>query len=97
MATQRPPAGAPPGGSSPSGGGPAQQPGQREVELLKVVVTRDGKHVNAQWALHPQMKLDLKPEEWQELSEVMQQVTKIVGASFTRVLDAAEPDKPGTA
>lgn len=69
----------------------------REVELLRVVVSRDEKKVAAQWALHPQLKQDLLPAEWEEVSKLMGDVTNLVGRRFARVLSEAEPDPPGTA
>ena len=96
MATQTPPSGWPPGGK-PDQPGPAAQPPGRDTELLKVVVSRAGQQVNAQWAIHPQIKHDLKPEEWKEISDLMTKVTGIVGTRFSQVLAEAEPDKPGTA
>jgi hypothetical protein len=94
MATQFPgkPAGGKPGQSGAEG-----QPPARDIELLSVVVSRSGKQVNAQWALHPQIKHDLKPEEWKEVSDLMAKVAGIVGTRFSKVLAEAEPDKPGTA
>lgn len=69
----------------------------REVELLHVFVSREGKLVSAQWALHPQLKQDLKPEELTEVKDLMTQVTGIVGKRFAQLLSEAEPDKPGNA
>lgn len=69
----------------------------REVELLRVVVSREHKKVAAQWALHPQLKQDLLPAEWEEVSKLMGEVTKVVGNRFAQVLSEAEPDQPGTA
>ena len=69
----------------------------REVELLKVLVSREGRKVVAQWALHPQLKKDLLPQELQEVSELMIQVTGIVSTRFSEILSTTEPDKPGTA
>lgn len=69
----------------------------KEVELLRVMVTRDGQLVNAEWAIHPQLKDDLKPDELKEVSELMAQVTGIVGDRFSKVLSTAEPDQPGNA
>lgn len=69
----------------------------REVELLRVVVSREEKKVAAQWALHPQLKQDLLPAEWEEVSKVMGDVTNLVGKRFAQLLSEAEPDKPGTA
>jgi len=69
----------------------------REVELLRVVVSREQKKVAAQWALHPQLKQDLLPAEWEEVSKLMGEVTTLVGKRFAQVLSEAEPDQPGTA
>lgn len=69
----------------------------REVELLRVVVSRDQKKVAAQWALHPQLKQDLLPTEWEEVSKLMGDVTNLVGKRFAQLLSEAEPDQPGTA
>ena len=92
MATQTPPPGRP--GKQGNGG---QIKHATEVELLKVVVTREGQKVSAQWGLHPQIKHDLLPEEWKEVSDLMAKVTTLVGKRFSEVLADAEPDKPGTA
>lgn len=95
MATQTPPPGTPPGDAGkPAAGEPAAA---KDVELLKVEVTREGQKVNAQWAIHPQLKHDLSPEEWKEVSDLMVKVTGLVGNRFAQVLGEAEPDKPGTA
>ena len=83
--------------NAPSGKRPASDVTIREVELLKVLVSREGKKVTAQWALHPQLKIDLLPKELQEVSELMTQVTRIVSTRFVEVLSTTEPDKPGTA
>lgn len=96
MATQASPPGNPPGQKPGKPGAGGQDPA-REVELLKVVVSREGKKVTAQWGLHPQIKQDLKPEELQEIAGLMTKVTGIVGTRFAQVLAEAEPDKPGTA
>jgi hypothetical protein len=73
------------------------KPDVREVELLRVVVSRDQKKVAAQWALHPQLKQDLLPTEWEEVSKLMGDVTNLVGKRFAQLLSEAEPDQPGTA
>ena len=69
----------------------------REVELLRVVVSREDKKVAAQWALHPQLKQDLLPAEWEEVSKLMGDVTNLVGKRFAQILSDVEPDRPGTA
>jgi hypothetical protein len=68
-----------------------------DVELLHVNVTRKGKGVNAEWAIHPQIKQDLGAEEWKEISQLMAKVTDIVGRRFSQILADVEPDPPGNA
>lgn len=69
----------------------------KEVELLQVLVSRKGTHVDAQWAIHPQLKQDLLPQEWQEVTDLMAKVTGIVGARFSQVLAQADPEPPSNA
>jgi hypothetical protein len=73
------------------------QPVAKDVELLRVLIAREGKKVSAQWAVHPQLKQDLPPEELKEVSELMAKVTAIVGGRFSEILSETEPDTPGTA
>ena len=68
-----------------------------DVELLHVHVSRKGQLVNAEWALHPQIKADLSAEEWKELGELMSKVTTIVGHRFSQALGEADPAPPGNA
>ncbi|MEW6247302.1 MAG: hypothetical protein AB1555_11420 [Nitrospirota bacterium] len=82
--------------------GQVSQPAQKnpdvwDVELLRVLVSRNGKQVSAEWAIHPQLKHDLLPHEWSEVKDLMAKVTAIVGARFSRVLSEVEPDPPGNA
>jgi hypothetical protein len=92
MATKVPPA-----GGEPGNGNPPNPSAPKDVELIRVMVSREGRQVSAQWAIHPQIKHDLKPEEWKEISELMAKVTGLVGHRFSKVLSDAEPDKPGQA
>ncbi len=80
----------------PSGGHPSD-PQAWDVELLRVLVRRNGTHVDAQWALHPQLKHDLLPDEWKEVTDLMAKVTDIVGHRFSEVLSNAEPTPSGHA
>jgi hypothetical protein len=68
-----------------------------DVELLRVLVSRKGIQVEAQWAIHPQLKQDLLPAEWQEVKDLMTQVTDIVGNRFSEALANVEPIPPGNA
>jgi hypothetical protein len=74
-----------------------REPSTWEVELLRVLVTRKSTQVDAQWAIHPQLKHDLLPDEWKEVTDLMAKVTDIVGTRFSQVLSNVEPDPPGHA
>jgi hypothetical protein len=69
----------------------------KDVELLRVLVSRKGTQVDAQWAIHPQLKQDLLPQEWQEVTDLMAKVTGIVGTRFSQVLTQADPEPPSNA
>ena len=94
MARSTPPAGQTSG--NPSGDNTAA-PSAWDVELLRVLVSRQGTQVDAQWAIHPQLKQDLLPDEWKEVNDLMAKVTNIVGTRFSEVLSNVEPDPPGHA
>jgi hypothetical protein len=68
-----------------------------DVELLRVLVSRKGTQVDAEWAIHPQLKQDLLPHEWQEVTDLMAKVTGIVGTRFSQVLSQADPEPPSNA
>jgi hypothetical protein len=82
-------------GLSPKVGGSGSQ--TKDVELLQVLVSRKGTQVDAQWAIHPQLKQDLLPQEWQEVTDLMAKVTGIVGTRFSQVLAQADPAPPSNA
>jgi hypothetical protein len=94
MATSTPPPG--PMSIHPTGENPSEK-ATWDVELLRVLVSRKGTQVDAQWAIHPQLKQDLLPEEWKEVTDLMAKVTDIVGTRFSEVLLNVEPDPPGHA
>ena len=84
----------------PSNGNPQSGGGEStswDVELLQVLVSRKGPQVEAQWAIHPQLKQDLLPHEWQEITDLMTQVSAIVGTRFSQVLSQADPEPPRNA
>jgi len=87
--------------SGESHGNPSQTTGieshNKDVELLRVLVSRKGTQVDAQWAIHPQLKQDLLPQEWQEVTDLMAKVTGIVGTRFSQVLTQADPKPPSNA
>lgn len=94
MARATPPPSQPSGKTS---GEETNEPSTWDVELLRVLVSRKGTQVDAQWAIHPQLKLDLQPDEWKEVTDLMGKVTDIVGSRFSEILSSAEPDPPGHA
>ncbi len=87
--------------SGDSHGNPSRTTGieshHKDVELLRVLVSRKGTQVDAQWAIHPQLKQDLLPQEWQEVIDLMAKVTGIVGTRFSQVLERADLDPPSNA
>jgi hypothetical protein len=92
------------GATSPSGDSNGNSPHAaaaeshgKEVELLRVLVSRKGTQVDAQWAIHPQLKQDLLPREWQEVTDLMAKVTGIVGTRFSQVLMRADSEPPSNA
>ncbi len=94
MARITPPSGHTSG--NPSGENTAD-PTAPDIELLRVLVTRNGTQVDAQWAIHPQLKHDLLPDEWREVTDLMAKATDIVGHRFSEVLSKAEPSTSGHA
>lgn len=68
-----------------------------DVELLRVLVSRIGTQVEAQWAIHPQLKQDLLPDEWQEVKSLMAKVSDIVGNRFSEALSNVDQMPPGNA
>lgn len=75
----------------------ANDPATWEVELLRVLVSRMGTQVEAQWAIHPQLKHNLLPDEWNEVTDLMAKATDIVGRRFSEVLSKAESASSGHA
>jgi hypothetical protein len=68
-----------------------------DVELLRVFVSRNGTRVDARWMMHPQLKHDLTPREWGEVTDLMAQVADIIGHRFSQILAESEPTPPGHA
>jgi hypothetical protein len=80
-----------------SSGTGSNDPTTWEVELLRVLVSRAGTQVEAQWAIHPQLKHHLLPDEWNEVTDLMNKATDIVGHRFSEVLSKAESVTSGHA
>ena len=94
MARSTPPSGDSHGSPSKATGAELRT---KDVELLRVLVSRRGTQVDAQWAIHPQLKQDLLPQEWQEVADLMAKGTGIVGTRFSQGLAQAEPEPPSNA
>lgn len=94
MARSTPPSGQSNGNSPQATGAESHS---RDVELLRVLVSRKGTQVDAQWAIHPQLKQDLLPQEWKEVTDLMAKVTGIVGTRFSQVLAQADPEPSSNA
>jgi hypothetical protein len=60
------------------------------IQLINVVVVREGEMVSSRWGIHPQLKRDLAPAEWQELNEHMNRVVALVGSKFADQLSKHE-------
>ena len=84
--------------SGDSHGNPSQPAGAeshaKDLELLRVLVSRKGTQVDAQWAIHPHLKQDLLPQEWREVTDLMTKVIGIVGTRFSQALTQADPEPP---
>ena len=94
MARSTPPSGDSNGNSPQAAGAESRI---KDVELLRVLVSRQGTQVDAQWSIHPQLKQDLLPQEWQEVTDLMAKVTGIVGTRFSQVLTQVDPEPPSNA
>jgi hypothetical protein len=51
--------------------------------------------VSSRWGIHPQLKRDLAPPEWEELNDHMNRVVALVGSKFVQQLSKHEGNIPG--
>lgn len=79
-------------GRSPSqqttGTGPART--GAEIKLVSVMATVQGEEVETRWGLHPRFRQDLRPDEAQELTKLMNRVTKLLGERYASVAFSSE-------
>lgn len=61
-----------------------------EIKLVSVMASVSGEEVETRWGLHPRFRQDLRPDEAQELSRLMNRVTMILGKRYADV--AFSPD-----
>ena len=80
--------------SGPAPGAKTEGGVPNSIQIIHVLIVREGDMVSSKWGIHPQLKQNLAPSEWQELSEHMNRVTTIVGAKFAEQLSAHEGNTP---
>jgi hypothetical protein len=56
-----------------------------EIKLISVMAAMEGEAVETRWGLHPRFRQDLKPEEVQQLSRIMNRLTRILGERYAAV------------
>jgi hypothetical protein len=56
-----------------------------EIKLVSVVAAITGEEVETRWGLHPRFRRDLTAQEVQELTRLMNRVTKILGERYAAV------------
>lgn len=61
-----------------------------EIKLVSVMSTVKGEEVETRWGLHPRFRQDLKPEQAQELSQLMNRITQILGERYAAVAFSAD-------
>lgn len=87
-AEQTTPAGAAAADAAP--GTSAGRPTGNEIKLVSVMSSVSGEEVETRWGLHPRFKRDLKSEELQELTKLMNRVAKILGERYAAVAFSQE-------
>jgi hypothetical protein len=70
------------GGPAPS---TAKGPVGNEIKLISVMSSITGEEVETRWGLHPRFRQDLKPDEVQQLTKLMNRVAKILGERYATV------------
>ena len=61
-----------------------------EIKLVSVMSTIQGEEVETRWGLHPRFRQDLRPEEAQELTRLMNRVTQVLGERYAAVAFSAD-------
>jgi hypothetical protein len=56
-----------------------------EIKLISVMATIQGEEIETRWGLHPRFRQDLKPDQAQELSKLMNRVAHILGTRYASV------------
>jgi hypothetical protein len=61
-----------------------------EIKLVSIMATVQGEEVETRWGLHPRFRQDLRPDEAQELTKLMNRVTQVLGQRFASVAFSSE-------
>lgn len=72
-----------PAGQRSSGASPTRT--GAEIKLVSVMATVQGEEVETRWGLHPRFRQDLRPDEAQELTRLMNRVTQVLGQRYASV------------
>lgn len=56
-----------------------------EIKLISVMSTIQGSEIETRWGLHPRFRQDLKPEQAQELNQLMSRIAQILGTRYASV------------
>jgi hypothetical protein len=62
----------------------------QEIKLVSLMSSVSGEQVETRWGLHPQFRKDLTPAELQDLTKLMNRVTKILGERYAAVAFSEE-------
>jgi hypothetical protein len=68
----------------------SQGPTGTEIKLVSVMSTVAGEEVETRWGLHPRFRQDLPPEDIQQVTKLMNRVTKILGERYASVAFSEE-------
>ena len=106
--------------ANPAATGQTTSPGQNsqspagaignEIKLVSVMASTQGEMVDTTWGVHPRFRQDLTPDQFKELSRLMNRVALILGERYAAVAfsqewaawaagnpaAASEPGKPGS-
>jgi hypothetical protein len=56
-----------------------------EIKLISVMSTVQGEEIETRWGLHPRFRQDLKPDQAQELNQLMNRIAQILGTRYASV------------
>jgi hypothetical protein len=81
------------GSSAPEQGRTPERAGAgtgSEIKLVSVMSSVHGEEVETRWGLHPRFRQDLKQDEIQQLTKLMNRVAKILGGRYAAVAFSEE-------